>query len=1017
MLNSTGPSTSGRRIPARLWRFCRRPFTGLLLTLATVAGSSAVAQDIEPGRGIMGRIGHIEGQGIPQYRAITPVELFPYIMLDESLIFSDLRVFPTNQGEFGGNVGAGYRQYFEEFDRIVGISGWYDADATRGPYLQQLGLSLETYAGPLDARINMYLPVGKTTITDSLTILPASTRFDGNSLIYDQARSYFVAMKGIDFEVGAPLPSEFSADHGIRAYVGGYHYQGSDVDNITGASTRLQANIVAGLDASVQVTYDDFYKTRAFAGFSWTFGVLHRSQLQQDNARGRFGEHVTRNYTTVAPGRHSVERLVAVDPNNGTPYTFAHVSSSAAAGGTGAVNSPFQSIAAAQAAGANIVIVQAGSTFNGAAATIVAGNGQRIFGDGTDVAHFIPVLNRGTLLLPQAAAGLRPVLNGSPGDTITLANNSEISGFTITNSGGNAISGNGVQNIMVNQLAISGAAMSGLNFTNTSGSYLIDSTSIANSAMGVSINGGNGQFRFTGPLAISNTTGAAVSMKNLATDAVATFGDITVNSRQGRGLELDAFAGTLNVNGLTTITNESNSVASAIDIRNSPGTLNFAGVTVTNTTGAPGVNLQSNAGTTTIQRLDISSQNGTALKADGVTQLNINPTVANVADLSKNGSITAVNGTGVDIQNSNLNVSLKAINSTNAVSGIRMVNTTGTFATYGDGTDGSGGTITGATNAILLQNAGTVGFQWLALNNNVNGINANNVAYLQVQRGLIQNNTGFGIDTRNVTALVVANTTMNGNTLGNIRGQFDQVRSYAYSINSSNLTSSTANNVQLNTLAGGEGSILNLSTSGSGFATTLAGAAGIRTDWNGTLTASIDQSAFTMGGATTNGLVFNNVSTTAPSTVSITNTTFLGTGGSNTAALVNTANASTVVFGGNEVQFNSSGGTGLQLTLPASSTVNIASNTFVDTVDGATGVLFSSIKGPGNVTIEDNTLTFANTGVLLDRGIVFSSIDTAGGLLTLSGTKNNVISGAGTTFFSPFGTTAGGILVNGVQVK
>ena len=94
--------------------------------------------------------GGVYGQGPVQDRSILPVEMFPFFKMDDSLFFSDLRFFPTVEGTFGGNVGFGYRYYSKTWDRVFGISGWYDADGTRDDYYQQLGLSLETYAGPFD---------------------------------------------------------------------------------------------------------------------------------------------------------------------------------------------------------------------------------------------------------------------------------------------------------------------------------------------------------------------------------------------------------------------------------------------------------------------------------------------------------------------------------------------------------------------------------------------------------------------------------------------------------------------------------------------------------------------------------------------------------------------------------------------------------------------------------------------------------------------------------------------------
>src|SRR5690606_10572696 len=42
------------------------------------------------GPGLLFRADHIEGDGVPQIDSITPLQLFPYVMVDNSLFFSDL---------------------------------------------------------------------------------------------------------------------------------------------------------------------------------------------------------------------------------------------------------------------------------------------------------------------------------------------------------------------------------------------------------------------------------------------------------------------------------------------------------------------------------------------------------------------------------------------------------------------------------------------------------------------------------------------------------------------------------------------------------------------------------------------------------------------------------------------------------------------------------------------------------------------------------------------------------------
>jgi hypothetical protein len=115
-----------------------------------------------------------------------------------------------------------------------------------------------------------------------------------------------------------------------------------------------------------------------------------------------------------------------------------------------------------------------------------------------------------------------------------------------------------------------------------------------------------------------------------------------------------------------------------------------------------------------------------------------------------------------------------------------------------------------------------------------------------------------------------------------------------------------------------------------------------------------------------------------------------------------------VNFSNNTVEWDATSGNGFRMSLGPSSTANIASNTFTDTIGGATGVLFDSLTGPSSVTMNNNLMNLFNSGT--DRGIIFSSITNT---VQLSGTNDNRISNAATPFFVPFGTTTGGIFVNG----
>jgi hypothetical protein len=1012
--------------------------------------------------------------------------------MDQSLYFTDLRFFPTVEGTFGGSVGLGYRYYSQSWDRVFGVSGWYDADGTRDNYFQQLGLSLETYSGPFDFRTNFYLPIGETDRQNSLALVDNSTRFAGNNVVYNEIETFTAAMRGFDMEAGVGIPGDFARQHSLRAYGGWYYFVDDQGDHIVGVSARIQANIASGLDAAVQVTNDNFYETRAFATLSWTFGPLRRSESSQSTAEGRLGEHVTRNYTVLAPTRSRIDAdVVAIDPHTGSPYTFAHVDSAAAPGGNGTANSPFQTIAAAQAANDDIIFVQANSVFHGANATITMNPGHAILGDGAGVQHSIVVPQLGTILLPQAAAGSSlPVLDSAAGNAVVLASNTILSGFTITNPTGNGIYGNGISNALVANVTVDHAGADGVHLLNSAGTVEFANTSITNAAgdglavlggggnvtfagqiagsvghdltvsntsggtvdltnaqftgsgsqgillqndagnvnfnnltvtnsagRGIDVEGASGAVQFSGTTTVSGATNTSVYVKDLLSAGSVTFDNLSIDHRHDAGLVVDNASGTVTANGTTTITNELGASPSALSVSNSSGAITLSGaVNVVNSTVNPGVSLQNNSGTTTFGSLNISSTNGTALSANNAGTLNVSST----QNGATGGTIQATNGTAVDIENTATNVNLTSISSSGASVGLKLISTPGTFYVFGDGssgTAGSGGTIQGAGTGVLVQNAGSVALVLMNLNSNGVGVQAQNVSALGLGNVQITNSTSYGIDALDVKQLTVNNSTFSGNGAANIRFRVDEIGAYTLSASSNSFTSSTADNILVQSLAGSEGSTLTFTAGSNTFQNSQAGTAGINLSWNGNLSGTVDQNTFVGTGGTNTGVRIDSLSTADLSTVSITNNSFTGNGGGDTGFQLIAAGPSQSTVTGNTVQFGATGGTGFRFSLGPSSTLDLASNSVVDSAGGATGMLFDSVTGPASVTIDANAVSLAHHG----NGIIFSSVTdpTISNMtytLNLAGSQNNVIQGADTPFSVPAGTTTGGIVVNGAVV-
>src|SRR5262249_31005970 len=148
---------------------------------------------------------------------------------------------------------------------------------------------------------------------------------------------------------------------------------------------------------------------------------------------------------------------------------------------------------------------------------------------------------------------------------------------------------------------------------------------------------------------------------------------------------------------------------------------------------------------------------------------------------------------------------------------------------------------------------------------------------------------GYGADLVDTNSLQIQGSVFTNNAAGNVRAQFDLQGSYSYSLTNSLFTSAAADNVVVRALAGSEGSTMNCLSQSNTFNNSVGGSAGLRVDWNGVFTGTVDHSAFTGTGGSNTGAYISNNSTTASTTVAFTNNSFLGTGGTDTGFRLETA--------------------------------------------------------------------------------------------------------------------------------
>ncbi len=572
---------------------------GAIFSGATPGGAaSEMMQANRSGFGVNVRAGHTAGSTVGRSDSLSTIALSPYFNSGNSLVFGDSRLGRGNEGGLVWSFGSGYRYFVEDWDVVLGGNGYFDRDDLSGTYLNQWGLGAELLANGWEARGNYYQTFGNTLSLTDQSVKSGSGAFQGENLTYTRVDSFALGMKGFDAEAGFLLPGDFSQKIDLRAFGGGYYYEGETVDGFAGWSTRLQADIARWLELGLKVTDDQqFNTTVSFSAIVHVGGFRSEEHLKR-SAIQRFREPVRRNLNVVtlvssqeAPGQ------LALNPSTGTPFTIAHVNSNDTSGPfLGTVDDPFRSLQRGLSSGTDIVFVHAGSKFTSGPENLVnLVPNQQLIGEGEIVAgrstqNFVTVSAAGQLLTvelpksPTFAASPtldRPDIANSIGNAVVLANGSQFSGFTITNPTVNGIFSNGASGTIIHEVGISGAGSSAMLLENTAGNMTISNTSLISAAGAIGplldVNGGSGVMTFSSTDAFllgsiqNSSLQEALVVENMSGGRF-TMTKSSVTDNGGKGVVIRN-----NTGGSATIDNlvSTSALTNALFIENSSGDYNF----------------------------------------------------------------------------------------------------------------------------------------------------------------------------------------------------------------------------------------------------------------------------------------------------------------------------------------------------------------------------------------------------------------------------------------------------------
>lgn len=501
------------------------------------------------------------GDGVGYLRGFQTFAAFQPLMIEDNLIlwFSPRGYVTYNSGTFGGNLGAGARWLDPATQRILGGGFWWDHDNNGIRQFDQLGGGVESLGNYFDLRANFYYPTNQN-VQQLSKFFNNQDIFLGHNIGIGQTTISNSALKGFDFEGGGALPG--IGDLGMRAYAGGYYYQGPlSGGGVYGVRGRLEALVTQNIWGTVAVTHDRVFGTNVTAAATIYLGTGQEPRwFQRIPMQTRLFQQMERQYRIAVQQEVENEFILALRNGGtggsggavGTPIFVDHVDNTAAAGGDGSVEHPFNHLPTTTPSNVDIIFVHRGTgTSLNMDQGITLNNFQRLLGDG--VVHFFNSTT-GTFLLPGFTAGPFPsITNVNPGGSaVTLASHNEVSGFNIDGAALHGITGSNIVDFNINNVNIANSGNSlglvpigaGIQLTNATGiGTIFNSTFISNNAEGIRIDNSAGGVL---TLAVANVTAnrnlTGIELNATGSEIDPTLTNVVADNNVKDGISLSASA-------------------------------------------------------------------------------------------------------------------------------------------------------------------------------------------------------------------------------------------------------------------------------------------------------------------------------------------------------------------------------------------------------------------------------------------------------------------------------------------
>ncbi|MCA0055374.1 hypothetical protein [Mesorhizobium sp. B261B1A] len=552
--------------------------------------------------------------------------------------------FATTGGTVSGNGGVGVF-----IDPITAHVVLDSIDQTGGPS----GVVLDHVAGS-------FAVIGATTISDTtgpaiaISNSPAAIRFGdidisapaGDGISFTGVNAAVVAGDIVISGLGVGTGLDFSGSHtnftAQSLNIAGTGAAGSigiDLASPTsgGASIVItDGGAITGVGTGVRFGISGSLLNSANAEFSFGGGSIAGSTASLD-ARGlnqTLGHYAFGSTTFSGPQLFDQQNVI-------------FVGAAATGSGTGSSLLDLASIADADAnpdGTAIFVLVNRGTIDDTDGFSLSAGQTLASFGNGrTFSLGGIPVNVTGDNIAHTRAisdgAGAATLTSSAGADTVTLANNSALLDFNVSNAnpgGGNGIHGNNVTGVTISGVNVSGAGLDGLLFEGASNVAANNVTSTSNASEGLHIDG-DGSYAFTGTTTLSNNAGNGLFVGG---DGTYAFQTLNASDNSGFGVNVLSTTGTFSTTDGTISGNGAAGVALL------GANLDVKLASLTQDGGLFGATLAGVSGNFTVSGATTISN--TVVGGLGIFDSTADFTFGTV-DIS---DITAPGGIGIDVQNS-----------------------------------------------------------------------------------------------------------------------------------------------------------------------------------------------------------------------------------------------------------------------------------------------------------------------------------------------------------------------------